>query len=298
MLEYVFHTLHFFRKCFSRTRPWLIFCMIVLGFIGSGEMVGVTSFCRFWGTGEVMYHNFLHFFRSKAWSLSNLVSHWGAFVLKQGEAVVVHGRVVLLGDHTHVPKDGRQMPGVVSLHQQSETQTKPSYFRGHCWGAIGVVIGTMALPFCLPLDLAIHLGQLHFGHKHKAERKADTMGTRLVQMAIDFAYKNNVLSVLVLDAFFPTKAVFQLAAATWSIDFKKPLLTLIVRAKKTALPIFTQKKNHIQGQGDLRNMEKKSNSWSFLTIPIVFRKSPATFTVNQRKYSFSVLICSGSPLGA
>jgi hypothetical protein len=271
--------------------------MIVLGFIGSGDMVGVTSFCRFWGTGDLMYHKFRHFFRSKAWSLSNLISHWAAFVLKQGEAVVANGRVVLLGDHTHVPKDGRQMPGVVSLHQQSETQTKPSYFRGHCWGAIGVVIGTMALPFCLPLDLAIHLGLLHRGQKQRSEDNPETMGTRIVQMAIDFAYKNNVLSVLVLDAFFPSKVIFKLAAATWSLDFKQPFVTLIVRAKKTALPIFKLKKNRIEVLENPQNMEKRSSSWSFLTILRIFGRSPATSTAKQRRSCFHLSIYSGSQLG-
>ncbi len=297
MLSYLFNSLAYFRKCFSRTIPWILFCMIVLSFIGSGEMVGVTSFCRFWGAGETMYHIFRHFFRSSAWTLSNLVSHWAAFVLKQGETVYVQGRAVLLGDHTHVPKDGRRMPGVVSLHQQSETQSKPSYFRGHCWGAIGIVIGTMALPFCLPLDLAIHLGLLHCGQKDKAERSAGTMGTRVVQMAIDFAYKNNVLSVLVLDAFFPNKAIFKLAAATWSIDFKQPFVTLIIRAKKTALPIFKLKKNQIQVLGDLQYTEKKSSSWSFLTILKAFGRSPVTSTAKQRQSCFPVSICSGNPLG-
>ncbi|MDM8538562.1 sigma factor-like helix-turn-helix DNA-binding protein, partial [Desulfobacterales bacterium HSG17] len=43
-------------------------------------------------------------------------------------------------------------PGVVTLRQQSETQSKPSYFRGHCWAVTGLVIGSMAAPYCLPLD--------------------------------------------------------------------------------------------------------------------------------------------------
>ncbi|MCF8107735.1 MAG: hypothetical protein K9J81_01960 [Desulfohalobiaceae bacterium] len=294
MLEYVFNTL-LFRQCFSRTRPRLIFCMIVLGFIGSGVMVGVTSFCRFWGTGDLMCHKFRHFFRSKAWFLSNLISHWAAFVLKQGETVLVQGRAVLLGDHTHVPKDGRRMPGVVSLHQQSETQSKPSYFRGHCVGALGLVVGTMALPFCLPLDLAIHLGLLHRGQR--SADSPETMGTRIVQMTIDFAYKNNVLSVLVLDAFFPSKVIFKLAAALWSLDFKQPFVTLIVRAKKTALPIFKLKKNQIQVRGDLQNMGKRSSSWSFLTILKAFGRSLATSTAKQRQSCFHISIYSGNQLG-
>jgi len=58
------------------------------------------------------------------------------------------------------------------------------------------------------------------------------MGTRIVQMAIDFALRHNLPCVLVLDAFFPGAAVFKLAASVWSIELKQPLLTLIIRAKK------------------------------------------------------------------
>ena len=57
------------------------------------------------------------------------------------------GRAVLLGDHTCVAKDGRKMPCVVSMHQHSETQSKPSYFRGHFWGAIGMLIARWSLHF-------------------------------------------------------------------------------------------------------------------------------------------------------
>ena len=48
MLEYLYNSLVSFRKVFLRHRTWLIFTIIVLGFIGCSEMVGVTSFCRFW----------------------------------------------------------------------------------------------------------------------------------------------------------------------------------------------------------------------------------------------------------
>lgn len=249
MTSYLFNSLIFFRKCFSRTIPWILFCMVVLGFIGSGEMVGVTSFCRFWGVGEYMYHRFRHFFRYSAWSLSTLVSQWAVFVLKQHETVFVQDRAVLLGDHTHAPKDGRQMPGVVSLHQESETQSKPSYFRAHCWGALGLVIGSMSLPFCLPLRLAIHLGFIHLGQNNRAERDPKTMGTRVVQMAIDFVQKNNLPSVLVLDAFFPSKAIFNLAASLWSIALKQPLLTVIVRAKKNCVAYFQPEERINPGAG-------------------------------------------------
>ena len=44
MHVYVYQFLRSFRNIFSRQSTWLVFCMVILGFIGSGEMVGVTSF--------------------------------------------------------------------------------------------------------------------------------------------------------------------------------------------------------------------------------------------------------------
>ncbi len=114
-------------------------------------MIGVRSFCRFWGLNTTGYHAFIHFFRASTGSLDKVTEYWNRFVLSQNETVKSNGRVVLQGDHTYVPKDGRQMPCVATLHQHSETQSKPSYFRGHCWGAIGMLIGSMAFPFCTPL---------------------------------------------------------------------------------------------------------------------------------------------------
>jgi len=159
MLTFLYRALHSFRPVFSRHRTWLLFFMVVLGFIGATEMIGVTSFCRFWGLGESAYHAFLNFFRSEAYSLPVLVQHWITFVLNQGNSIQFHDRVVLLGDHTYVPKDGRKMPGVVTLHQNSETQSKPSYFRGHCWGngihlrkkAIHLVIAQKILKKLIPI---------------------------------------------------------------------------------------------------------------------------------------------------
>lgn len=230
MVSQIQSALFSFRGVFSRSSTWLVFCMVVLGFMGSNEMIGISSFCRYWGLGEKGYHAIVHFFHCSAWTLDMLLVQWSTFVLTQSVAVNVGGRAVVLGDHTLVAKDGRQMPGVVTLHQESETQTKPSYFRGHCWGAIGLLIGSMAAPFCLPLALRIHQGQIHIGKESTGTGK-DTLGNRIVQMAMEFALIHDQPCVLILDAFFPSGAVFELAASLWSIAIQQPLVTLIIRAK-------------------------------------------------------------------
>jgi hypothetical protein len=235
--------------------------MVILGFIGAGDMIGVSSFCRFWGEGEKMYPVFLHFFRISSWSLQALVTHWAFFVVAQDVIIKFQGRAVILGDHTYVPKDGRRMPGVLSLHQHSETQSKPSYFRGHCWGAIGVLIGSLTEPYCLPLFLQLHLGMLHIGqeqeHEKEQDNKSETMGTRIVQMAIDFALRQNLACTLVLDAFFPSGAVFMLAASVWLIGLKQPLVNLIIRAKKNCVAYFMAEISNVKKAGGPAKYGKK-----------------------------------------
>lgn len=171
--------------------------------------------------------------------------------MSQDVIIKFQGRAVILGDHTYVPKDGRRMPGVLSLHQHSETQSKPSYFRGHCWGAIGVLIGSLTVAYCLPLFLQLHLGMWHIGQEQETEQdnKIETMGTRIVQMAIDFALRQNLACTLVLDAFFPSGAVFKLVASVWSIELKQPLVNLIIRAKKNCVAYFMAEISNVKKAG-------------------------------------------------
>jgi hypothetical protein len=200
------------------------------------------------------------FFRVSSWSLQALVAHWAFFVVSQDVIIKFQGRAVILGDHTYVPKDGRRMPGVLSLHQHSETQSKPSYFRGHCWGAIGVLIGSLTAPYCLPLFLQLHLGMLHIGQEQEKgkDNKSETMGTRIVQMAIDFALRQNLACTLVLDAFFPSGAVFRLASV-WSIELKKQIVNLIIRAKKNCVAYFMAEISNGKKAGRPAKYGKKVN---------------------------------------
>jgi len=238
MISHIYKTLRSFRSVFSHHSTWLKFCMIVLGFIGVTEMIGVTSFCRFYGLHEKGYYHLIYFFRYSVWSLSTLSAFWISYVFSQKLAINVNGRTVLIGDHTYIPKDGRRMPGVVTLRQNSETQSKPSYFKGHCWGVVCVLIGNMGAYFCLPLLLSIHQGFIHIGENSQGKENKQTLGTRIIQMAIDIAVNNNRPSILVLDAFFPTGIIFKLANSVWSIALKQPYVHLIIRAKKNYTAYF------------------------------------------------------------
>ena len=153
--------------------------------------------------------------------------------------MAIDGRCVLLGDHTHVVKDGGRMPGVVSLREHSETQPKPSYFRGQCWGGLGLVVGALKGCFCLPLELRIHQGFVHLGHAPApAGASRTSLGERVVEMALAFARDHERPAGLVLDAVFPTAKVFRLARSGYSSALKQPYLHLLIRAKKHYVAYF------------------------------------------------------------
>lgn len=257
MLQYIYQSLTLFRNAFPRSSTWLMFCMVVLGFIGTHEMVGVTSFCRFWNLDAVGYHALIHFFRISVWPIDTVIAFWSTFVLSQNVAVKINERTVLLADHTCVPKDGRRMPAVVTLHQHSETQSKPSYFRGHFWGAVGMLSGSMASPFCIPLSLGIHQGLTHVNDDKTETEDKESLGTRIIQMALEFAVRHDLPSILVLDAFFPGAAVFLLAGSVWSIKYKRPLLTLVIRAKKNVVAYFEAEQPEIRPVGRPRKYGDK-----------------------------------------
>ncbi len=241
MIRYFFNALSFFRPVFFRNSAWLLFCMIIIGFIGANEMTGVTSFCRFQGPGADSYNTLLHFFRSEAWSAAMIISQWQIFVVSRQATVIAGDRVVLAGDHTYVPEDGRHMPGVVTLHQNSETQSWPSYFRGHQQGAICLMIGTFTAAFGLPLSLGIHQGLEHITNENeeeKDEKDSDNLKTRIIRMALDFALRHNLPSVLTPDAYFPGASVFNLATSIRSVELKQPLATLIIRAEKNCVAYY------------------------------------------------------------
>ncbi len=216
-LCYLCQRLLTFRPLFARHLPWTMFCAVILGLIGSHHVEGITSLCRFWSMDARGYHQLLHFFHASAWCLDAVVVYWSRLVVAQHVAVLVQGRAVLLGDHTYVVKDARRMPGVVTLHQDSATQSKPTYFRGHHWGIVGLMVGSLPHAFCLPLEARLHQGFTHVRDEETDEAHQPTLAVRLVTMALEFAVRHDTPSLLVLDAFFSIAPVFQLAASRCEI---------------------------------------------------------------------------------
>jgi hypothetical protein len=219
-------------------------------------------------------------------------------VLEQAQAVVVEGRYVLLGDHTHVVKDGRRMPGVVSLRETSETQHRPSYFRGQCWGALGLAVGTLEACFCLPLELRIHQGFVHRDPAPTSSAASQvTLGERVVQMALAFARANDCPVWLVLDAFFPCAKVFRLARSLYSITLKQPYVQLLVKAKKNYVAYFAAPPKAPHQLGRPPKYGDKVYLWECFDYPHLFHSAQCRVYGRVETVQLMALPLLWKPLG-
>ena len=148
------------KPAFSRTRTFLWFATCVIGLIVRKDLAGVTSIVRALGLQCKYYDRLLDFFHSNAVNRNKLAQLWTSLVITTCKDLLLthNGRLIVIGDGIKAPKSGRKMPGVKKLHQQSESNTKPTYIFGHSCQAIALVAGAMDSFFAIPLISKIHEG--------------------------------------------------------------------------------------------------------------------------------------------
>ena len=204
------------KPAFSYQATFQWFVIAFAGLILRHDCLGLTSIIRALFLPIACYPGLIHFFHSSAWSPSSLVTYWTRWVHQQHLAVKDSGRIVLIGDHTKTPKDGRCIPAVTTLHQDSETAGKPSFFRGHEWGCIAMLMAAGSKIFATPLSARIHNDSIESGSRIQ----------RLVAMAGHATEQMQTHAYLVLDAFFSVGSTFE-EADRWN-----GRIHILTRAKK------------------------------------------------------------------
>ena len=218
MIAYVEELMRALRPAFTRQAAFAWFVVAFAGVVTRNDLYGVSSIVRALSLAPVYYPALLHFFHSSAWTAEGLFRQWQQWLMTQPVVERVAGRIVILGDHTKQPKDGRRMPQVTTMHQDSETSSKPSFFRGHHWGCLSLLGQAAGKRFALPLWAEIH-----------PEASPDSRATRLVHIAASIALRLQANIFLVLDAFFAVGPVFLAAAAS------NGRLHILTRAKKNVV---------------------------------------------------------------
>ena len=131
MIEYMGDLLKAMRPAFSRQKTFMWFVLVFVGFIMRNDTFGVSSIVRALWLDPSYYACLLHFFHSTAWRGDMLLECWWLWLVNEKVVYRAGERIVMVGDHTKAPKDGRRMPEVSTLRQDSETSGNPTFFRGH-----------------------------------------------------------------------------------------------------------------------------------------------------------------------
>ena len=115
------------RGAFSRKRTFYWFATIVISFVLRSDNLGVTSFVRGTKILPRCYHSLLNNFHSTAIKHNALLRLWIQLLLEILDPIMVSGAYVIVADGLKVSKEGRKMPGVKSLHQESANNSKPEF---------------------------------------------------------------------------------------------------------------------------------------------------------------------------
>lgn len=182
------------RGAFHRKQTFLWFTVVVVGFCTRSDLAGVTSVIRSLCLAERWYAPLLGFFGSSAIDLEKLTIRWVDLVLASFPVIRIKGRVVLLADGIKVGKEGRRMPGVKLLHQESQSNSKAEYIMGHSIQAVSVLAGTSSHVIAVPIVARIHEGLV------RSNRHLKTLLEKLSDMLASLCV--SVPYYLVADAYY------------------------------------------------------------------------------------------------
>ncbi len=232
MLNFIEKVLCYFESCFSRKAAFRWFVTITLGLMLRSDKLGVTSVIRDLALSPGCYDSMLHFFRASSWSLDGIRKRWFSAVREYAPLYREGDFHVLVGDGVKQSKEGRRMPGVKKLFQESENSAKPEYIHGHMFGGLGILAGNVRNWACIPLCIRLHDGlQAAMGWKGAAVSNA----SHVVQMVED-AYQAALTfgnSLLLLDRYFLTvPALEKLKTLNSSGDVHMEIVT---KAKKSCI---------------------------------------------------------------
>ena len=210
------------------------------------DKLGITSVIRDLALAPGCYPSMIHFFRSSAWSLESIRSRWFSAVKEYSPLYKEGDFHILVGDGVKQPKEGRRIPGVKKLFQESENSAKPEYIHGHMFGGLGILAGTVRNWACIPLSIRLHDGL----QAARAWNGAAVSGASHVVQMVEDAYHAALTfgdSLLLLDRYFLTvPALDKLRDLNRDGDVRMGIIT---KAKSPAPHMKNLAPGNLEGEG-------------------------------------------------
>ena len=207
------------RPVFRRQATFEWFVLLLWGVLLTSQPPAITSYLNGVGLGEGYYHQALHWFHSSAWTVSDLWKYWGKWLTGHACVRRLNGQLVYVGDGIKVGKEGKKMPGVKRLHQESADVSKAEWIRGHYFGALGLLLGAGGALFAVPIAV-----QLQDGIQDDEESPQLTLVDKMAAICVQLMPAG---SYAVLDAYF--------ASANLLKTFREQHLHLISRVRCTTV---------------------------------------------------------------
>jgi hypothetical protein len=146
------------RPAFRREATFEWFVLLFWGVLLTTQTPAVTSYLNAIGLSAGYYHRALHWFHSQSFRVDGLCGCWGDWLSEHVYVDYLQGRRLYVGDGIKVGKEGRKMPGVKGLHQESSNVSKPEWIRGHYFSALGLLLRVGSAVFAVPLVFKLHDG--------------------------------------------------------------------------------------------------------------------------------------------
>jgi DDE superfamily endonuclease len=194
-------------------------------------------------------------------------------------------RLVCLADGIKAPKEGKRMPAVKHLHQQSASNTKPEFIMGHSLQAISLLVhapgGQVA---AVPLTSRIHEGLVF------SNRDARSLLDKLVALLLCIARGWGRQVLLVADAYYASAKVIV------------PLLNkqhhLITRAKSNVVAYMPVPKVAIRSRGRPRIYGEKVRLKDLAKEDLEFTSAPSpVYGENDVLVRYRTLDLTWRPVG-
>jgi hypothetical protein len=177
--------------------------IVLMGLCVRADLAGVTSLVRALALRPDRYLRLLSLFHSEALPLGPLTALWVRFCRARFTPVKVGEALVCLADGLKVPKEGRKMPAVKKLHQESTNNSKPEFIDGHSFQAISLLVQAAdGHVTSVPLTARIHEGVID-----RALELRRTLLDRLVELFLEIARELAPQLILVADAYYASAKV-------------------------------------------------------------------------------------------
>ena len=202
-----------FQPCFRTIDSFVNFATQLFGFISKLDANGVASTIEAFEGDESLYHALLHNYRSTAYKLNDLVSKWASIVKENASLKECNGRVILCGDGTVLQKEGRRMPAVKPLHQDSGDVSKSEFTTGFMCGGCGVLANTRGDAKCILLNLEIQDGMREAASWEGAAALGiadETHVQRVARMCFGAAQQLQRPAYVLVDSYFMTCTFFNM----------------------------------------------------------------------------------------